>query len=297
VPSVALKKVPVPKIGTIVHAIGVIVIVLFVLAPVYVVLLVSLSPPGDILSGAPHWIPHFTFSSYSAILRDWRALYSNPPQSSVADQVIPGIRNSFIVAVPVAVLNILIAASAGYGFARVRFPGRHILSVGLLATQMVPSLILIVPVFILFQRVDLTDSLLGVIIADLSITVPFTVWIVANAIDAVPVELERAARVDGASWLGSMLRITLPLARGGLLTAGLIAFLFSWNDLVYPLILVSNPNAIQIQPAVAGMYTDLTANFGVMTAATVIATVPALIIATLAMRPLISGLLAGAVKG
>ncbi len=296
-PSVALKKFPVPKIGTILHAIGVIVIVLFVLAPVYVVLLVSLSPPGDILSGSPHWIPHFTFSSYSAILRDWRALYSNPPQSSVADQVIPGIRNSFIVAVPVAVLNILIAASAGYAFARVRFPGRHVLSVGLLATQMVPSLILIVPVFILFQRVDLTDSLLGVIIADLSITVPFTVWIVANAIDAVPVELERAARVDGASWLGSMLRITLPLARGGLLTAGLIAFLFSWNDLVYPLILVSNPNAIQIQPAVAGMYTDLTANFGVMTAATVIATVPALIIATLAMRPLISGLLAGAVKG
>jgi multiple sugar transport system permease protein len=292
-----VSRLPRPSIGTILHRLAVIGIVLFVLAPVYVILLISVSPPGDVLNGSPHWIPDFTFSNYTAILRDWRGIYKNLPESSVADLVVPGIRNSFLVAAPVALANIVVASCAGYAFVRLRFPGRRIFSLGLLATQMVPSLVLVVPLFILFQRFNLTDSLEGVMIADLSITLPFTIWIVSNAVDAVPVEIDRAARVDGTTWFGSMVRVTLPLAKAGVLTAGLIAFLFSWNDLVYPLILVSNPSQIQIQPAVAGMYTDLTADFGVMTAATVIATIPALLIAIVALRPLIRGLLSGAVKG
>ena len=279
------------------HTAAVVAIVIFILAPVYVIVLVSFSPAGQVLSGKFHWVPQIIFTNYTAIFSQWRGLFQNLPQSSVADLVLPGIRNSFIVAIPVACLNVLAASCAGYAFARLRFPARRALSIGLLATQMVPSLVLIIPLFVIFEHVGLTDSLVGVMIADMSITLPFTIWIVSNAVDAVPVELDRAARVDGTSWLGSMVRVTLPLARGGILTGGLIAFLFSWNDLVYPLILVSNPNLIQIQPAVAGMYTDLTANFGIMTAATVIATVPALLIAALALRPFIRGLLAGAVKG
>lgn len=279
------------------HALAVLLIVIFVLAPVYVVVLVSLSPTSQVLSGKFQWIPHLILSNYNAIFSDWRRIYANLPQSSVADFVLPGIRNSLIVAVPVACANIVVACSAGYAFSRLRFPGRRVLSLALLATQMVPSLVLILPMFVIFERFNLSDSLQGVMIADLSITLPFTIWIVSNAIDAVPAELDRAARVDGTSWAGSMVRVTLPLAKGGILTGGLIAFLFSWNDLIYPLVLVSNPNLIQIQPAVAGMYTDLTANFGIMTAATVIATIPAVVIAALALRPFIRGLLAGAVKG
>jgi len=275
----------------------VVLIVIFVLAPVYVVVLVSLSPTSQVLSGKFQWIPHLILSNYNAIFSDWRRIYANLPQSSVADFVLPGIRNSLIVAVPVACANIVVACSAGYAFSRLRFPGRRVLSLALLATQMVPSLVLILPMFVIFERFNLSDSLEGVMIADLSITLPFTIWIVASAIDAVPAELDRAARVDGTSWAGSMVRVTLPLAKGGILTGGLIAFLFSWNDLIYPLVLVSNPTLIQIQPAVAGMYTDLTANFGIMTAATVIATIPAVVIAALALRPFIRGLLAGAVKG
>lgn len=279
------------------HALAVLLIVIFVLAPVYVVVLVSLSPTSQVLSGKFQWIPHLILSNYNAIFSDWRRIYANLPQSSVADFVLPGIRNSLIVAVPVACANIVVACSAGYAFSRLRFPGRRVLSLALLATQMVPSLVLILPMFVIFERFNLSDSLQGVMIADLSITLPFTIWIVSNAIDAVPAELDRAARVDGTSWAGSMVRVTLPLAKGGILTGGLIAFLFSWNDLIYPLVLVSNPTLIQIQPAVAGMYTDLTANFGIMTAATVIATIPAVVIAALALRPFIRGLLAGAVKG
>jgi multiple sugar transport system permease protein len=284
-------------LSTIAHSLAVVAIVVFVLAPVYVILLVSFSARGQVLLGQFQWVPHVVLSNYDAIFSQWRRLYQNLPMSSEADFVLPGIRNSFIVAVPVACVNVVVACGAGYAFARLRFPGQRVIALGLLATQMVPALVLMLPLFVIFERVGLSDSLVGVMIADLSITLPFTIWIVSNAVDAVPVELDRASRVDGTHWLGSMVRVTLPLAKGGILTAGLIAFLFSWNDLIYPLILVSNPNLMQLQPAVAGMYTNLTANFGIMTAATVVATIPAILIAALTLRPFIRGLLSGAVKG
>ncbi len=286
-----------PLLNTIAHSLAVLAIVVFVLAPVYVILLVSFSARSQVLLGQFQWVPHLVFGNYEAIFSQWRRLYENLPMSSEADFVLPGIRNSFIVAVPVACVNVVVACGAGYAFARLRFPGQRVFSLGLLATQMVPALVLMLPLFVIFQRFGLSDSLVGVMIADLSITLPFTIWIVSNAVDAVPVELDRASRVDGTHWFGSMVRVTLPLAKGGILTVGLIAFLFSWNDLIYPLILVSDPNLIQLQPAVAGMYTNLTADFGVMTAATVVATIPAVLIAALTLRPFIRGLLSGAVKG
>ena len=119
---------------------------------------------------------------------------------------------------------------------------------------MIPSLVLVLPIFILFNRVGLTNSLIGVGVADMSITLPFTIWIVSNSIQDTPVELERASRVDGLSRIGSITRIAIPLARSGVRTGGLFAFLFSWNDLIYPLILIVSPGLIMIQPALAGMY-------------------------------------------
>jgi len=137
----------------------------------------------------------------------------------------------------------------------------------------------------------------GVVIADMSITLPFTIWIVSNSIQDTPVELERASRVDGLSRIGSITRVAIPLARSGVRTGGLFAFLFSWNDLIYPLILIVSPGLIMIQPALAGMYNLIASNFSQMAAAAVIAMVPTMVIAVFAMRPLVRGFLSGAVKG
>jgi multiple sugar transport system permease protein len=157
--------------------------------------------------------------------------------------------------------------------------------------------VLVLPFFVLFKHVGLTNSLVGVGIADLSITLPFTVWIISNAIQDVPTELERAARVDGLSRLGSIVRVALPLARSGIRTGGLFAFLFSWNDLIFPLILIVSPNLIMIQPAIAGMYSDIAYSFGPMSAAAILAIIPPLLIAVTALRSLAKGLMSGAVKG
>jgi ABC-type glycerol-3-phosphate transport system permease component len=279
------------------HRFAVLLIIGFVLSPIYVLALVSLTQQSTEFSGTPQWLPSITLSNYSAVLGNWRDFFGSVTATSAADLVVPGIRNSLLVAVPVAVVNMVVAAPAAYAFARLRFPGRRALALGLLGTQMLPSLVLVLPIFILFNRVGLTNTLAGVGIADMSITLPFTIWIISNSIQDAPVELERASRVDGLSWLGSIVRVAIPLARSGVRTGGLFAFLFSWNDLIYPLILIIAPGLIMIQPALAGMYSLIASNFGVMASGAVIAMVPTMVIAVAAMRPLVRGFLSGAVKG
>jgi multiple sugar transport system permease protein len=279
------------------HGFAVLLVVSFVLAPIYVLLLVSLTQQSTEFSGTPQWLPSVTSANFGSILSNWRGFFESITASTSADLITPAIRNSLIVAVPVALVNMLVAAPAGYAFARLRFPFRRSIALGLLGTQMIPSLVLVLPIFILFNRVGLTNNLIGVVIADMSITLPFTIWIVSNSIQDTPVELERASRVDGLSRIGSITRVAIPLARSGVRTGGLFAFLFSWNDLIYPLILIVSPGLIMIQPALAGMYNLIASNFSQMAAAAVIAMVPTMVIAVFAMRPLVRGFLSGAVKG
>jgi len=286
------------RVGKVVlHRLAVLLLILFILAPIYVMALISVTPPGVELSGSPDWLPTLTGEHFRAILGNWRSFFSAESPSTPAELVLPGIRNSLYVAVPVAIANLVVGAPAGYAFARLRFPARHSLALGLLGTQMLPALVLILPFFVLFRILGMTDSLVGIALGDLAITLPFTIWIVANAVQDVPVELERAARVDGLNWLRSILQVTLPLARSGLIAGALFAFLVSWNDLLFPLVLITSPEHMMIQPAIAGMYSQITVNLGVMSAATVLAMIPPVIIAIAVLRPLTRGLLSGAVKG
>jgi ABC-type glycerol-3-phosphate transport system permease component len=286
------------RIGKVVlHRLAILLLILFILAPIYIMVLISVTPAGVELTGSPQWLPTPTFEHFRAILHNWHSFFSAGEPSSPAELVLPGIRNSLYVAVPVAIANLVIGAPAGYAFARLRFPARHSLALGLLGTQMLPALVLILPFFVLFRILNLVDSLTGIVLGDLAITLPFTIWIVANAVQDVPVELERAARVDGLTWLRSIFQVTLPLARSGLIAGALFAFLVSWNDLLFPLVLITSPTNMMIQPAIAGMYSQITVNLGVMSAATVLAMIPPVIIAVAVLRPLTRGLLSGAVKG
>ena len=212
-----------------------------------------------------------------------------------ADLIAPAIRNSFIVAVPVALVNMLVAAPAGYAFARLRFPLRRSIGLGLLGTQMIPSLVLVLPIFILFNRVGLTNSLIGVGVADMSITLPFTIWIVSNSIQDTPVELERASRVDGLSRIGSITRIAIPLARSGT----------HWWALRVPL-LVERPHLSPDPDRFTGPDHDPARSQACTTSTSELQPDGRrcraghganMVIAVFAMRPLVRGFLSGAVKG
>jgi ABC-type glycerol-3-phosphate transport system permease component len=147
------------------------------------------------------------------------------------------------------------------------------------------------------RQFGLIDSLNGIILADLSITLPFTIWIIRASVEDVPRDLEQAARVDGCSRFRTFVTIIVPLIRPGLVTAGLFAFLTSWNDLIYPLVLIVSPQNQMIQPTLSAFYHKQLTNFGFMTAGSVIAAVPVIIVGVVTVRTIVRGLLAGAVKG
>jgi multiple sugar transport system permease protein len=265
----------------------------WVFAPFYFLLLVAFQTKADSLRTPPVWFPKPDFSNFTKILDH---AFSSAPAANPSDLIVPGIRNSAIVAISVALLNVVLGASAGYAFARVRFRGNRAIPLALLGSQMVPAFALLVPYYIVLRNLGLTNTRLGVVIAELSITLPFTVWLLRSYFSNVPVELERAARIDGCGRLQTFLRVALPLARPGLIAVGLFAFMVSWNDFLFQVILNSNVDAIMIQPAIAGLYNVREQSFGIMAAGSLLAALPTMVFALVTQRYLVRGLMSGAGK-
>jgi len=272
-----------------------ILVAIWIVGPFLWTLKSSFSPQNDLLSVPPQLIPHhWTLDNY-------KGLFATLPGTSPGqEQLIPGeLKNSLIIASSVLALNLLFGAPAAYVLARgpVRF--RRGIVNGLLASRMVPALVLLVPFYLLFRRAHLIDSLQGVVIAHLAISLPFTIWILRGHFARVPLELERAARVDGCGRLRTFQYVALPLTKAGLAVAGLFAFMVSWNEFPLALVLTASPRAFPVQPALAGLYSLQGAtylNYGYLFSATVLSAGPPAVIALLLQKHFRQGALAGAVK-
>ena len=274
---------------------GAVFIAAWVILPLYWIVLTSISYRAELLNVPPHWIPQRpTLTFYQQILTN---LVSGRIASSQSDMVIPGIRNSLLVSLTVTALNVLIGSVAAYAFARLRFFGRRSLLVLLLAATMVPAFVLIVPYFVVFRTLGLTNTREGVILAHLSISLAFTIWILRGYLTTISIDLERAARVDGCSRLQAMWHVVLPLAAPGLVTAALFAFLGSWNEFLFALVLNSRVDQMMVQPAIAGMYSMTMQEYGLMGAGSVLGALPTILLTLVFQRYLVQGLLSGGVKG
>ncbi|MFC0530324.1 carbohydrate ABC transporter permease [Phytohabitans kaempferiae] len=267
---------------------------IWVLGPFYFLLLVAVQSEADALRTPPVWLPKPDFSNFTTILS--RA-FDSGPAANPSDLIMPGLRNSAIVAVCVALANVVLGSAAGYAFARYRFPGSRTLPLALLGSQMVPAFALLIPFYTVLRNLALTNTLTGVIIADISITLPFTVYLLRAYFAGVPPEVERAARIDGASRWRVFSRVALPLATPGLISAGLFAFMVAWNDFVFAVVLNNQQSGILLQPAIAGLYNVREQSFGLMAAGSLISALPTVVIAVVTQRYLVRGLLSGAGKG
>jgi multiple sugar transport system permease protein len=214
-----------------------------------------------------------------------------------AKNLLPAMRNSVLVAIAVVVLNLLVAIPAGYAIAKIRFRGRSASIYAILATRVVPDIVLVVPFFLVINRLGVLDSLGSLIITYLAITVPFTVFMLVNYFESLPDELDKAARVDGCSRLATLREVYLPLALPSLVAVVLFTFLVSWNEFLFAL-MFTQTTASQTLPIVVATFTsDFTISFSFMNAAGVVAVVPPVILAVVFERYLVAGLTAGAVKG
>jgi multiple sugar transport system permease protein len=204
--------------------------------------------------------------------------------------------NSTIISLATAALSTFFGALAGYGFSRFVFIGRRFLIGFFLATQMLPGVLLVGPYFKILSRFGLFDTRTGLIIAFLTICLPFSTWMMKGFIDKVPEELDHSAMVDGCSRMGIFFKIVLPIVSPGMVATILFAFLLAWGDLLWALCLTSSENMITVTLGIARTVGEFRIIWPMLMAGSLVGGMPAILLYIFLQRLLVQGLTAGAVK-
>jgi multiple sugar transport system permease protein len=264
--------------------VGVVLIMLFCLFPFYWLINTSLKTGAD-LSSANVVPPHPNLDNYQSIFQN-------------ADFV-KALRNSAIISGVTTLIALTIGSFAAYALARLRFPMKFLLLAVVLSITTFPPIAIAAPVFKLWTDLGLYNTYLGLILPDLTFTLPLTIYILTSFFREIPRELEEAALVDGATYFQSFRKVVLPLAAPGLVTAGLLAFIFVWNEFLFAITLTSSPDVRPV-PAAIAFFTgssQFEIPLGTISAASVVVTVPLIILVLLFQKRIVAGLTAGAVKG
>ena len=204
--------------------------------------------------------------------------------------------NSTIVALVTVLLAIPLATLAAYSFSRFRMRGERIMFVMILATQFVPAVVIVLPFFVLFRDIGILDTRTGLILVNLSIVMPFAIWMIKGFIDGIPIDTEESALVDGSTRMQVITNIVLPMAAPGIVTAAIFCFIIAWNDFLFALILTTN-NAVTLPVGLASMLPATGQQWGDFAAASIVVSLPVAVLFVLFQRALIQGLSAGSVKG
>jgi multiple sugar transport system permease protein len=205
--------------------------------------------------------------------------------------------NSAFVAISSTLVATAIGTLGAYALARLRFMGRAFMSSAVLITYLVPPAILFIPLYAQIRTFGLADSLAGLIAAYPSFTVPFVTWLMMGYFESIPVELEEAAMIDGATRFGAFRRIILPLAAPGVLAAALYAFTQAWNEFLYALVFITNVKLRTLPVGLSSFITGDVYGWGYLMAGAVLTTLPVIVVYIYLQKYMVEGLTAGGVKG
>ncbi|SIO85848.1 carbohydrate ABC transporter permease [Nocardiopsis sp. JB363] len=259
----------------------------FTVLPLYVLVVTSVKPLENV-RGTFTWFPdRLTFQPFVDM---WTTI----PLASY-------LVNSLIVTTTATVLSLLVAVLAAYPLSRLRFRGKRLFSMTVLSTQMFPGILFLLPLFLIFVRVEdllgieLTGSYLGLIITYLTFALPFSIWMLAGYFSAIPEGLEEAAMIDGTTRVGALVRVILPVARPGIIAVGVFAFITAWGEVLFASVLTdTETRTLSIGLKLYTSQTDTLWNQ--LLAASLTISLPVVIAFMLIQRYLVSGLSAGAVK-
>jgi trehalose/maltose transport system permease protein len=272
-------------IGKILFILVIAFILIYTLFPFIWAIISSLSPDAQ-LGRTPvrYWPEEIDWSHYEFVLDNGDFLRA--------------LRNSVIVSISTVLIALTFGSFAAYALGRIKFRGRTFTLYLILSMTMFPQIAILGSLFQMIRRFDLYDRLPALIITYLTFTLPFTVWVLTNFFRAMPGELEEAALVDGASPFRTFWEILLPLALPGLVTTGLLAFIQAWNEFLFALSFTQQ-QARTVQPAIASFSgnTQFDVPWGNIMAASVLVTIPLVILVLIFQRKILGGLTAGAVKG
>ena len=264
------------------------VLAVLVLAPVFWLFVMSVSPAADLTAKPLHWWPsEFDFSRYRDLLT-WAP-------NTMGQAFLAALRNSLIVAGSATVMAILVAAPAAWAVSRT--PAIEWSLYAMIMTYMLPPVALAVPLYMGLARLGMLNSVFGLALIYLSILAPFTTWLLKSGFDSIPRDIENSAMMDGAR-LDQILRIiVMPLAAPVISTAALFALLLAWDEFFYALLFTSDQRAKTITVAIADLAGGRIADYGLIAAAGMLAALPPLLIGLLMQRAIVAGLTSGGVKG
>ncbi len=246
------------------------------------VVLTSIRPASELFADEFQLIPSsVTLQNYRAVFASGFAVY---------------VRNSLLVSIPATVISVALSFLAAYGFSRRTFRLRYTLLIFVVFLQLFPFIVLTTPIYFIFYRMGLVNNLLGLILTYIAITIPFSIYMLLGYLDSVPRELDEAAIIDGCSTIGVILRVVLPIAWPGVAATAIYTFVQAWNEFLFALTLITDNDLKTIPIGLANLFGQYTTQWDLVMSASVVATLPTLIIFLFLQRQLVSGLAAGAVK-
>lgn len=269
-----------PFVGT---YIGLVALVVVFVLPILWIVGISFKTRLQTFTSPPlfFWAP--TFDNYAAVLR--------------TSNFFPALRNSLLTSGGAVLLSLIAGVPAAYAMARIPFRGRSLIYYSLLIMRMLPPIAVLVPMFVLFDAVGLSNSRLSVVLAYTTFSLPLVVWVMRGFFEDLPLEIEESAAIDGAGRFITFLTIVLPLAQPGLVAVSILCLLLAWNDFLFAAVLTSNDT--QTLPVLLAGYStaDSGVDWGQLAAAGMLVVLPVIIISFAVQRHLIAGLSSGAMKG
>jgi len=251
--------------------------------PVLLAVLTSLKNEKEVLAYPPSLLFEPTFKSFVTVL-------TGPTN------IVPNLTSSLIVAIGTTLLTIIIAVPAAYAFARLKLPGKKPAGFYVLATQLVPPIGLIIPYFLILNKIGWMDSYQGLIVVYLTFSLPFAIWLLVSYFEDIPREMEEAALLDRASRWQAFWHVVLPQARGAIAVTVTFVFLNAWNEFLFAVVL----GGATVKPVTVAMYNYINTEqtlWAQLSAAALVAMLPVIVLGILAQKHIVSGLSAGAVKG
>jgi ABC-type glycerol-3-phosphate transport system permease component len=258
--------------------------VLFSTLPLLWGISTALKIPSEVYAFPPTWIPKtFTFENFISVVQN--------------QSLIRAFFNTLIIASGTTLVALFVGVLGGYGFARYKFPGRNGLLWAVLFTKLFPRVVVIVPFFVTLRNLQMMNSYQGLILVYLMVTFPVAIWLLKGFFDKIPVEIEEAAVIDGCNLPQLLWHVILPMSRPALVAVAMYSFILAWNEFLFALVFTNGLERRPLSIALAFFIDENGIRWGELMAASVVMSLPAVIVFTFAQKLLVRGLSDGAVKG
>jgi ABC-type glycerol-3-phosphate transport system permease component len=267
----------------VVYVLG-LVFVLFSILPLLWGVSTALKPNSEVYAFPPVWIPS------DPTLENFSAIFHNP-------SMIRSFFNTLLIAGSTTLVALIVGVLGGYGFSRYRFPGRNTLLWSVLFTKLFPRVVVIVPFFVTLRNLQLMNTYPGLILVYLMVTFPVAIWLLKGFCDKIPVEIEEAAIVDGCSLPRLLWEIVVPLSRPALVAVAMYSFILAWNEFLFALVFTNGLERRPLSVALAFFIDENGIRWGELMAASIVMSLPAILVFSFSQRLLVRGLGEGALKG